>query len=469
MERQAAVEANNFENEIKSKISKGLVEDDSLTFYQFASSRWLEKIKHEASVNYYQKAKNTIEFVKLHLNYKLIDITPNIIQTFYNYLDSRKKKVITIKPKANIREVLSCYGYNYHNLRYELGIQNSTLCTALKGDNVSEKWANRLADKTNINFEELFDKQEKYVPYAYETTHQIKRTIRAILAYAKKQRLIENNYASAEYIDFPRRPRHSIETLTDEEAYKLYDYLLSCDNLKLVTPALVALLCGLRRGEIAGLKWSDINFQKKIIDIKRALITADGAGVIETTPKTNDSYRAISIPDILVEHLIKYKRWQDSEKERLGDFYHDNDWVFAQVDGNRINPHTFTGNMTDITSAAGVKHCTLHSLRHTNITLLLMSGVSLNVASARAGHARTSTTTDIYGYVLDRSERQAANTVVDYLNQISKSNECDTSSDDDVNEYRKAKAEMKRLGFDSYEEYLDYLEFLKMKNKKASI
>ena len=129
--------------------------------------------------------------------------------------------------------------------------------------------------------------------------------------------------------------------------------------------------------------------------------------------------------------------------------------------------------MGKLCKRAGVNRCSVHSLRHTAATMMLMSGVSINVVAQRLGHARPSTSTDIYGYVLQTAEASAANATTDYLkslaNEKSKKEIMEIDEIDDVKKFREVKSEMKRLGFEDYNEYLEYLDFktLKEGRKKA--
>ena len=114
-------------------------------------------------------------------------------------------------------------------------------------------------------------------------------------------------------------------------------------------------------------------------------------------------------------------------------------------------------------------HYTLHSLRHTNIALQIAAGVPIVTVSKRAGHARTSTTTDIYAYALESTDQVAA----EKISEVFKNNNSNISimqetsiSDNSVSEYKKAKEEMTRLGFNDYNEYLDYLEFMKIQQSR---
>lgn len=304
----------------------------------------------------------------------------------------------------------------------------------------------------------------KDVDYAFDTNHQVKRVCRTIGSYAKKQCLIQDNYFSADYIDFPNRPKHQFHTLTDEEAVKLYNYLLSMPEIKISTPLILALITGLRRGEISGLQWDDLDFEKKKLTIKRTLTTVKRHGVILKEPKTNTSYRTLTLPDEVINQLKKYREWQLGEITRLGDFYHDEGWIFTQVNGKRINPSNLTHEMPRICKDAGVSRCNVHSLRHTAAATMLMSGVSISVVAQRLGHARPSTSTDIYGYALQTAEASAANATTDYLKSIANKPAIEqVDIKDETTKFREAKAKMQRLGFSDYNEYLDYLEFKRLK------
>ena len=103
--------------------------------------------------------------------------------------------------------------------------------------------------------------------------------------------------------------KHQIKTMTDEEVVKFYDYLLKLHELKKSIPMILALMVGMRRGEIAGLKWCDIDFEKNKLSINRTLTIVNNHGVVEKSPKTNSRYRTITLPDEVMDQLKKYKEW----------------------------------------------------------------------------------------------------------------------------------------------------------------
>lgn len=491
-DKMAQVMAEEFEKEIKSSLGRGYDQyiNSKLTFREY-SKIWLEKTKRDCSIVYYTKAKNLLEEINSEIGgYELRELNPQIIQTYYNKLDNKEKHTKIVKPKKDFKQIVASYGYTYKQLKNKYSIQVATLSGAYNGKNVSIGWAKLFCQKTGIGFSELFDVETITEKYAFESIHIYKRTIRAILSQAKKNRLIENNYASAEYIYFPKRPPREIKAMDDKEAKLLYETLAVYPDIRVKTALLIFLLTGFRRGEVTGLEWGDIDFEKKTITVNRSVVAVTGVGLIEKSPKTATSIRTITIPDLLINQLVEYKKWQEHDIEMKGDYFTDTGKLFTQTDGKTITPGTFKNWFNKICALAGIDHYTLHSIRHTNITLQLMAGVPLVTVSARAGHARTSTTSDIYAHVLKSSDQVAAETIDNIfgkkddslgiketqIKKVEKTSSYDIPSEplsevsniNLVNSYRKAKEEMKRLGFTSYDEYLDYLEF-ENKTKKRDI
>lgn len=171
---------------------------------------------------------------------------------------------------------------------------------------------------------------------------------------------------------------------------------------------LILLFTGIRRGELAGLNWSDIDLEKETLSIERAYIYIDGYGLILKEPKTKSSKRVIAIPNLLTTQLKEFKKWVDEEKIMHGDRWKESEAIFTGNTGERVYPQTFNNWLDDILIVIGLRHFSVHSIRHTNITLQIMAGVPLTIVSGRAGHARTSTTADIYTHFMKSVDRQAA-------------------------------------------------------------
>ena len=467
---QAEIEAKAFEKQVKKEIlgNKYLLENPDITFAEF-SNIWLEKAEKYNSLSYFVNSSSLLEEINQAIgNYPIRDLGPNEIQDYYNSLDSKIKTTYKITPKIDLKTTLKAHGFNYNRLRYDLKIQSNTLSRAYNGKNVSKDWADNLSFKTGIPLDKLFDVEIIKQPYAYETIDKYKRTIRAILSYAKKKRIVDENYATAEYIDFPKKPPDNKKKgMTYEESIKLVSFLMGYDDIQAKTGILTLLLTGMRKGEVSGLEWKDIDFNNRIISVNRSITTVKGHGAVEGPTKNGSSLRSFTMSPALAGFLLKYKEWQEKRKEDLGDLWVETDKVFTKVHGESIYPSYFNAQLNKVLELTELSHYSVHKLRKTNIALLMSEGVDVSTVSSRAGHARTSTTVDMYSYALPHADRIAANKLDETLLPNSEKDSNNKANDnEDVKEYRKAKTEMARLGFEDYDEYLDYLEFMEKKTSR---
>ncbi|MGN1227042.1 MAG: site-specific integrase [Christensenellales bacterium] len=150
--------------------------------------------------------------------------------------------------------------------------------------------------------------------------------------------------------------------------------------------------------------------KKKTMHIRRTRYYIEKQLIVKE-PKTSTSKRILSIPDLLIEELKEYKKWYDEMKNAVGDLWKDADALLLSDEGKIIYPSCYRMWLKKALKKAGLKEVSLHSLRHTNITLMLTSGIDLKTVSARAGHARTSTTTDIYSHFLESRDVFASNVI----------------------------------------------------------
>ena len=130
---------------------------------------------------------------------------------------------------------------------------------------------------------------------------KLKRTLATILADAKRQRLVEHNFASRDYIAPIQGYKKEVKILNDKEAKILANYLHTEPNPRWKIALLTVLFMGLRRGELAGLEWKDIDYENKTMTIARSVQDIIGFGLITKEPKTENSKRTISMPDKLID------------------------------------------------------------------------------------------------------------------------------------------------------------------------
>ncbi len=410
VEREVILYASEYETAVKAAETAsgepGLSSEDTFSRY---SIWWLKRRKNDVATSYYVNCESAIELTNKHIGgYKLKELNPTVIQQYYDKLDKAEKTITVVRAKPALRERMKEVGVGYMVLRYEKGFSSCSLSNALAGKTISYDYAKRLANALTAKVDDLFEVTQTKQKYAYETISKIKRTIRAVLATAKKQRLIADNYASADYITFPKRPPREIDYMDDEDAKKFYKAADEFPDIRYKTAMLTLLFTGMRRGELCGLEWQDIDFDNGTITIARSLTSVRKVGLVLKGPKTESSKRVIAISDKLITALTEYKAWYEEYKEMHGDKWKNSNRLFIGEYGENIYPGTINIWMKKVCDAARVEQRSVHSLRHTNITMQIAAGVPIVTVAGRAGHARTSTTTDIYSHFLKTADRTAA-------------------------------------------------------------
>jgi integrase len=167
----------------------------------------------------------------------------------------------------------------------------------------------------------------------------------------------------------------------------------------------LAAMTGMRRGEVLGLRWSDIDLDAATLSIRRS-VSCTGYQVHTTPTKTRTSRRAIDLDPRTMGVL---REWRHQQLSELGAVAADGT-VFTRPDGGPVHPHALSQIVGRLQHAAGVPPIRLHDLRHTHATLMLKHGVPLKVVSERLGHSTPAFTMAVYQHVLPGMQRDAANT-----------------------------------------------------------
>jgi integrase len=234
------------------------------------------------------------------------------------------------------------------------------------------------------------------------------RHVNALLSQVLKSAVMANLIAQspiARAQTKPKKPKRSkIEVLDESELVVMLDHL---KGHWLYMPVLIAAYTGLRRGEVLGLRWRDIDLLKGTLQVSQAVEVIGGKRQI-TAPKTERSHRTITLPAALVPELARHRKAQSEQRMRLGLGKDQADLVFTNGEGRMIDPTVLSSAFSGAVVAAGVKRITFHGLRHGHITYLLRSGVPVHIVSARAGHARASITLDTYSHLMTGDDAAAA-------------------------------------------------------------
>ena len=413
IETACTVFAEAFEKQVIDSFKTA--EDDkgnvNITFRALAE-KWLERATKMYGCSYEGNASMALEKVLPMIGgYKVKDITASIVQSVFDRIDRLKKRVEIIYPKKHIKDILARQNISFIWLRRETELNDASISLVFNGKRVGRKFASMFAEVCGMNIDRLFDIEAHEENYAQSTLKRFKCVIYNVLAYAVRLCIVDRNYASSEYVDMGKLKPKEINCMNEDELQKFYNALINVDNIQWRVAVLTVLMTGMRRGELCGLNWDDIDLEAAKISIKRSYSESPRHGIRLKEPKTAKSKRTFAIPELLVKSLSEYKEWYEQQKELWGDRWIDSGSVFIQRDGKRVHPANIKMWVTKTCRLAGIRHFSVHSLRHTNISLQIMAGVPIVTVAGRAGHSRTSTTTDTYAYYVQSSDKSAAQTL----------------------------------------------------------
>ena len=246
-----------------------------------------------------------------------------------------------------------------------------------------------------------------------QTRLHIHRLLHTILETAVQWEYLNTNPASK--VKAPRAPKATIKIL-DEEQTAVFIQQLNEADLKWRTLFLLTLAAGLRISEAMGIEWKYLNLCKGTLSIEQSSHYINRVGIITSGTKNQSSERLISLPESIIELLKQYRAHQNSERLQLGDKWEDYDRLFTKWNGKPMYPGSFNSWLRKFCTKYNLPHTTPHSLRHLSATILINTGISLKNISARLGHQRTSTTSDIYSHFLKSTDKLAAEKMNEVLN-----------------------------------------------------
>ena len=233
------------------------------------------------------------------------------------------------------------------------------------------------------------------------TIRHIHKAVYSSLKWGVRMRIVPRNVA--ENVQPPKRRKSEIKVWTQEEAA---EFLSVCKGHRLYAFYYLALSTGMRRGELLGLRWEDVDLERGIIMVRRTLVRKGTSYEVEEEPKTASSRRSIHISPQTIEVLKQHRTKQKEELLRLG--MTNPEYVFLSIAGKFIEPSYVRKTFRKLIEKAKVPLIRIHDLRHTHATFLLQQGVHPKVVSERLGHASISMTMDLYSHVTPNMQKEAA-------------------------------------------------------------
>lgn len=401
----------------EQQVTNGLVLDLDMLLDDLID-RWFEEYANKqlkAKTLYdYKRMRGRISAGLGHL--KVSKIKPAHVMVFYNNLEEKgvrrdstytaTKDLLKLLPRGTRGE-----------LAKQAGIGQDTMRMVYAGKSVSRKTAEKVSAAVGLAFSKAFvEHTQKDGKLNNNTVIRYQAMLSSIFKKGVQWGLINENPCSR--AEHPKAEEIDIRVLTEEEIPKLLDALSDAPPQYNVITQL-ALLLGARRGEICALRWSDIDFEKGTLSIKRTVQSIPGIGLVFNAPKTRRGKRCLRIGADCVELLQEYRRYQKAKRFRIGSAWVrkvtlengkvvDNDMLFTKWNGEPMDPDIISSWFPKFLEAHDLPSIHFHSLRHSNASILIAAHVPITAVSGRLGHAQTSTTLNYYASAIQSADAAAA-------------------------------------------------------------
>jgi len=203
-----------------------------------------------------------------------------------------------------------------------------------------------------------------------------------------------------------------MQTLDD---YQVRQLIQAAEGSGIQTLLWIAVTTGLRKGELLGLKWSDLDWQTGRLQIQRQVQRRKGEGLVFCEPKSASGRRVIIFGEKSIQRLHDYKEEQYGERFRAGDRWEENDLIFPSPKGTPLDQSKVNKIYRECLKKASLPNIRFHDLRHTAATLMLQQGIHPKVVQERLGHSDISLTLNTYSHVLPSMQDEAAEKMDDLL------------------------------------------------------
>lgn len=256
----------------------------------------------------------------------------------------------------------------------------------------------KLTDIRRVHVVNFIDSLDRGAP----TVTAVAKLLTSILGTAVHDELVGSNHALG-----AARPKVKKRPFNPWEPTQVGQFLDVASQHRLGALFELAVFTGMRRGELVGLRWIDVDLTSRTIRVENTRTQSDD-GVIEKQPKTDSGHRTIQLDDAAVGALFSWKLLQDEERAEWSSVNDSTGYVFTMEDGRPLKPPYVTNLFKKLRAKAGLPEITLHGLRHEHASLLLASGADIALISKRLGHKSIGTTADIYSHLIGDAARKAA-------------------------------------------------------------
>lgn len=412
MERDISVSYQNYETHIHTKV---------LSFPELMNE-WKATIKANYSVNYYEhvceiEKKFTAFLRERNLSDKPIsEIKVRDIQLFLNSFALHRQSGLQVRLKKDLPD-----GISMRELAEKKVLDRCTSYNLRrKGANVGVKIAERVCKYCKLDINEYFEQVVTQKQYSPETIKGYRRVLRTLFNEAVRYEWISKNPVCATKIGSGNN-NVSLRAIPEKEVFSFTEAKIFLRNLDALddgyihkkTVQKMMLLTGLRTAEMHGLKWSDVDFDNKVIHVRRNRLYSRHIGIYEKEPKTKSSKRDVPLTDNLIADLRHYFDWfkqaDENFESKLDDYY-----VAVNVYREPLGFSLLRKWLKKFEAEWGLKPVSCHGLRHTYCSLLLSQNVPIQTVSKYMGHSDSTITLQVYSHFIPDTKEK----VINALNNI---------------------------------------------------
>lgn len=239
------------------------------------------------------------------------------------------------------------------------------------------------------------------------------RTLHVMLEKAVKYSFILRNPAHGAIV--PQAPVTEMSVLDEEQVNR---FLMAGMGTRYEALFRLAVTTGMRQGELFGLKWADISWQRGVLYVRRQVHRVKGAGMQFSEPKTKAGKRTIKLGEGMLQALREHKQRQEIERAAAGNRWQEADLMFTSKYGGCLDQSNVRREFYAILDIAGLAKMRFHDLRHTAASLMLNNGIPVLVVSKILGHSKPSVTLDIYGHLYNEMQDEAARLMDDLTTAV---------------------------------------------------
>lgn len=402
----------------EDKIHHGAFLDNRIKFADFAQ-KYMDDYGalHLKAKTFRSYTENLVKINAALGHIKLCDLKPTHINAFYkNLQEAGMRDATTAICKLDLVAHLQDQQLSVSKFAAAAGLSRSTIKAAMEKKHIAKESAEKIAAAMGTKLTTAFTLERDMEPLAAATVLAYHRTLSAVLTKAVQWGYLNTN--PADRAEKPKLGRKEAAYLDEADARRLLE-LLQGEPIRWRALITFDLLSGLRRGELLGLRWQDVDIDAQMIQIRQTSNYLPGLGVYTGTPKTSTSRRPLKLSKAAMLLLLEYQRWQNTQRTALGDAWEDRDGrVFTTDSGAPIFPDSVTQWFSQFVQRTGLPPVTVHSLRHTYASLMIADGTPLVVVSHQLGHAQTSTTANIYAHVIAAAETKAQEAMDDRFKDL---------------------------------------------------